>query len=194
MSSPDITVLLKRWSNGDPNALDQLMPAVYDELRTLAAAYLRRESAGHTLQSTALVNEAYLRLVNQNEVQWQNRSHFFGIAARMLRRVLVDHARGRKASKRGGAAVAISLDEQMVIPEKVSWDVVAVDDALNSLCQFDEQQAKIVELRFFGGLSIAEIAAVLGVSASTVKREWLVAKAWLTRELIRHSTTGDATE
>lgn len=185
MSSPDVTVLLKEWTGGKREALDRLMPLVYDELRGLASSYLRGERMGHTLQSTALVNEAFLRMVNQREVEWQNRAHFFGIAAQMLRRVLVDHARGRRAEKRGSGALALPLEEGFAVPKQREWDVVAVDDALTSLAKLDEQQARIVELRFFGGLTIEETAAAMGISASTVNREWLTAKAWLTREIQR---------
>lgn len=189
---PDVTVLLKEWTNGKRDALDRLMPLVYDELRSLASSYLRRERPGHTLQSTALVNEAFVRMVNQRDVEWQNRAHFFGIAAQMLRRILVDHARSRNAGKRGSGVLAMSLNEEIAIANKLDWDVVAVDDALNGLSKLDGQQAKLVELRFFGGLTIEETAEALGVSPSTVKREWLAAKAWLSREISRQSITETA--
>ncbi len=189
---PDVTVLLKEWTSGKRDALDRLMPLVYDELRSLASSYLRRERPGHTLQSTALVNEAFVRMVNQRDVEWQNRAHFFGIAAQMLRRILVDHARGRNAGKRGSGIVAMSLNEEIAVIGKQDWDVIAVDDALNGLSKLDEQQAKLVELRFFGGLTIEETAEALGVSPSTVKREWLAAKAWLSREISRQSITETA--
>lgn len=185
METPDVTILLKEWRSGRREALDRLMPLVYDELRSLASSYLRRERIGHTLQSTALVNEAFVRMVNQRDVEWQNRAHFFGIAAQMLRRILVDHARSRNANKRGSGVVALSLNEEIAVVDKQDWDVITVDDALEGLAKLDEQQAKLVELRFFGGLTIEETAEALGVSASTVKREWLAAKAWLSREIAR---------
>ena len=181
--SHDVTQLLVSWSEGDPKALEALTPLVYDELRTLAGRYLRRERPDHTLQSTALVHEAYLRMVDQRQVRWQNRAHFFGVAAQIIRRILVDHARSHKAEKRGADAVKLSLDEAMAVPEERQVDLVALDDSLNSLASFDVQQGRIVELRFFGGLSIEETAAVLGVSPATVKRDWAMAKAWLYREI-----------
>jgi RNA polymerase sigma factor (TIGR02999 family) len=185
MAAPDVTILLKEWTKGKRDALDRLMPLVYDELRSLASSYLRNERPGITLQSTALVNEAYLRMVNQRDVQWQNRAHFFGIAAQMLRRILVDHGRSRKAAKRGSGSVVLPLDESLAISQKKDWDVVAVDEALDGLAKLDPQQAKIVELRFFGGLTIEETAEAMGISASSVNREWLTAKAWLGREMER---------
>src|SRR5688572_27198594 len=145
MAAPDVTILLKEWTKGKRDALDRLMPLVYDELRSLASSYLRNERPGITLQSTALVNEAYLRMVNQRDVQWQNRAHFFGIAAQMLRRILVDHGRSRKAAKRGSGSVVLPLDESLAIAQKKDWDVVAVDEALDGLAKLDPQQAKIVE-------------------------------------------------
>jgi RNA polymerase sigma factor (TIGR02999 family) len=181
--SHDVTQLLVSWSEGDPKALEALTPLVYDELRTLAGRYLRRERPDHTLQSTALVHEAYLRMVDQRQVRWQNRAHFFGVAAQIIRRILVDHARSHKAEKRGADAVKLSLDEAMAVPQERQVDLVALDDSLNSLASFDVQQGRIVELRFFGGLSIEETAAVLGVSPATVKRDWAMAKAWLYRDM-----------
>jgi RNA polymerase sigma factor (TIGR02999 family) len=175
------TRLLLRWNGGDRNALDELLPLVYDELRRLANSYLRRERVQHTLQSTALVHEAYLRLVDQS-VAWQNRAHFFGIAAQMMRRILVDHARARQAAKRGDG-LQVTLDEGMAIAEARNLDILALDRALQSLSQLDEQQGKVVELRFFAGLSIEETAEVLSISTATVKREWVMAKAWLAREM-----------
>jgi RNA polymerase sigma factor (TIGR02999 family) len=180
--SNDVTQLLVNWSQGDPRALEALTPLVYDELRRLAGRYLRRERPDHTLQSTALVHEAYLRMVDQKQVRWQNRAHFFGVAAQIIRRILVDHARGHKAEKRGADAVKLSLDEAMAVPEERQLDLVA-DDSLNSLANFDIQQGRIVELRFFGGLSIEETAEVLRVSPATVKRDWAMAKAWLYRDM-----------
>ena len=183
----DVTGLLVNWSNGDQQALEELMPLVYGELRRLAKAYLRRERSDHTLQSTALVNEAFLRLVNQRNVQWKNRAHFFGIAAQLIRRILVDHARAHQADKRGAGAFKLSLDEAIGVPEKQDLDLVALDDALQKLSELDPQQGRIVELRFFAGLSIEETGEVLGVSPATVKREWSTARAWLYRELSRAS-------
>jgi RNA polymerase sigma factor (TIGR02999 family) len=167
----------------DKEALDKLMPAVYDELRRQAARYLRREQAGHTLQTTALIHEAYLRLVDQHNVQWQNRAHFFGIAAQMMRRILVDHARTKKRAKRGGSDVKVSLADATIPVEERDLDVVALDEALTRLAEIDEQQSRVVELRFFSGLTVEETAEVMGISPATVKRDWSVAKAWLHREL-----------
>src|SRR5678815_2010380 len=174
----DVTRLLRAWSDGDQQALNDLMPAVYTEVRKLARSYLRRERPDHTLQPTALVNEAYLRLIDQRQVRWNNRAHFFGIAAQMMRRVLVDHARSRKADKRGSGEAAVVLDEALEIANVQNVDVVAVDEALAALAALDERQARIVELRFFGGLSIEETAEVVGLSPATVKREWAAARAW----------------
>ncbi len=185
MQIPDVTILLDNWSKGDQNALDQLTPVVYDELRRLAASYMRRERQDHTLQSTALVNEAYLKLVDQKNVVWQNRAHFFGIAAQMIRRILVDHARAHKAEKRGGGAGVLSLDEAIGVPEKRDIEILSLNDALTRLSELDPQQGRIVELRFFTGLSIEETAEVVGVSPATVKREWAAARAWLFREISR---------
>ncbi len=185
MDAPDVTRLLRNWSGGDTHALDQLTPVVYDELRRLAASYMRRERQDHTLQSTALVNEAYLKLVDQKNVVWQNRAHFFGIAAQMIRRILVDHARAHKAEKRGGGAGVLSLDEAIGVPERRDVEVLALNDALTRLTEMDPQQGRIVELRFFTGLSIEETAEVVGVSPATVKREWAAARAWLFREISR---------
>lgn len=183
MTSPEVTQLLNDWSNGNRAALDALTPVVYDELRKLAGIYLRRERQDHTLQATAVVHEAYMRLIDQRSVRWQNRAHFFGIAAQMIRRILVDHARGVRAAKRGGGAVALSLDEALGVSDRRDLEIEALDDALKTLAEVDEQQARIVELRFFTGLSIEETAEVLGISESTVKRDWVSAKAWLFREL-----------
>lgn len=181
----DVTQLLESWSQGNREALADLLPLVYDELRRLAASYMRFESPGHTLQATALVHEAYMRLIQQRDVHWRSRTHFFGIAAQMIRRILVDHIRATRAQKRGSGFAALSLDEAIGVPEKKNWEIVALDDALKTLAQFDPQQAKIVELRFFAGLSIEETATVIGISPATVKRDWVVAKAWLFRELSR---------
>jgi len=184
MTSPEaVTQLLLDWSKGDKAALDQLMPLVYAELHRLAASYLSRERSDHTLQPTALVNEAYLRLIKQNSVAWENRAQFFGIAAQMMRRVLVNHARDRTADKRGGHALRVSLDDAISFFEERDVNLVALDDALNGLAELDAQQSKIVELRFFGGLTIDEISLQLNISPATVKRDWSTAKLWLLREI-----------
>jgi RNA polymerase sigma-70 factor (ECF subfamily) len=176
-----VTQLLVAWGGGDQAARDELMPLVYEELRRLAHQCIRRERPGHTLQTSALLNEAYLRLVDQKNIQWQDRAHFFGIAARLMRQVLVDYARKRRYAKRGGDAHRVSLDEAMIVSEERAADVVALDDALKGLAEIDPRQSQIVELRFFGGLSIDETAEVLGVSPGTVMRDWTLAKAWLRR-------------
>jgi RNA polymerase sigma factor (TIGR02999 family) len=182
-SDRNVTHLLIRWSEGDSAALDALVPLVYDQLRKLAQSYLSREKPGHTLSSTALVHEAYLRLVKQKEVTWQNRAHFFAVAARMMRRILVDHARSHNYAKRGGGAMTITLDETVAPAPEREMDLVALDDALEALAKLDERQSRMVELRFFGGLSIEETSEVLGISTPTVKREWASARAWLYREI-----------
>lgn len=190
MSEPlpqNVTKLLLRWSKGDQGALESLVPLVYDELRRLARHYLKQEKPSHTLSSTALVHEAYLRLVSQKDVTWQNRAHFFGVASQMMRRILVDHARHHAYAKRGGGAMTLALDEAVCTPQRREIDLVALDDALDSLAKLDERQSRMVELRFFGGLSIEETSEVLGVSAPTVKREWASARAWLYREISRGS-------
>jgi RNA polymerase sigma factor (TIGR02999 family) len=179
----NITDLLVSYGRGDKESLDKLMPVVYDELRRQAARYLRREQAGHTLQTTALIHEAYVRLVDQRNVQWQNRAHFFGIAAQMMRRILVDHARTKKRAKRGGSDIKVSLDDAAIAVKGQDLDVVAVDEALSRLAKIDEQQSRVVELRFFSGLTVEETAEVMGISPATVKRDWSMAKAWLHREL-----------
>jgi len=179
----EVTELLIDWRNGDRNALDKLMPVVYEELRRLAKRYMAAERPGHTLQTTALVNEAYCKLLNHNQMQWQNRAHFFAIAAQVMRRLLVDHARTRRYAKRGGGARPISLDEVALVTEERASDVLALDEALSRLANFDPRKGEIVELRYFGGLSVEEVADVLAVSPITIKREWLKAKAWLQREL-----------
>jgi len=186
MDSPpshDVTQLLVAWTNGDQAARDQLISVVYEELHRLARRYMRSESPGHTLQTSALVNEAFLRLVDQRNVRWQNRSHFFAIAAQMMRRILVDYARGRNYAKRGGGERALSLDEGLIVSEERSAEVVAVHEALEELAKFDLRKSQIVELRFFGGLTIDETAEVLGVSPGTVMSDWTMAKAWLRREI-----------
>ena len=183
-SSPqDVTRLLVQLTDGNREVLDELLPLIYRELRRLAAHYLRRERRDHTLQATALVHEAYMRLVDQTQVQWQNRAHFFGVAAQMMRRILVDHARKYHASKRGSGAEKLSLDDISPLATKTDMDLVHLDEALTRLAELDPQQSRIVELKYFGGLTIEEIAEVIGVSPATVKREWATAKAWLFREL-----------
>ena len=183
-----ITQLLVQWKGGNQQALDALMPLVYRELKRLAGSYLRRERPDHTLQSAALVNEAYLRLVDQKQVQWQNRAHFFGIAAQMMRRILVDHARGQHAAKRGAGVELLELDEALAQVQKRGVDLLGLDEALQRLEKMDPQQARIVELRFFSGLSIEETAEVLGISPATIKRDWSAARAWLFRELSTGAT------
>jgi len=181
----DVTKLLAAWSQGDPAALKALIPLVYEELRGLARHYLAREKPGHTLSSTALVHEAYLRLVTQKDVTWQNRAHFFGVASQMMRRILVDHARSQASAKRGGGAVTLALEEGIADPHQREVNLIQLDDALKGLAKLDERQSRMVELRFFGGLSIEETSEVLGISAPTVKREWASARAWLFREMTR---------
>jgi RNA polymerase sigma factor (TIGR02999 family) len=178
-----VTELLANWGMGDPAAREALIPLVYDELRRLARRYLRGERPDHTLQSAALVHEAYLRMVGQRLPEWQNRAHFFGVAAQLMRQILVDHARTHRAEKRGGGAPKLVLDPAMAVAQKAEWDVVQLDDALKKLAGLDAEQSRLVELRFFGGLSIEETAVVMGTSPATVKREWATARAWLHREM-----------
>jgi RNA polymerase sigma factor (TIGR02999 family) len=180
--SHPVTELLVRWKAGDQEALEELVPLVYKELRDIARHHLRRERPAHTLQSAALVHEAYLRLLDQRPFDTENRAHFLAVASRLMRQILVDHARSHGAAKRG-ADCRVELDASLVLPQVRTADVVALDDALNDLLSLDEQQGRIVELRFFGGLATEEIAEVLGISPSTVKRDWNVAKAWLTRQM-----------
>lgn len=181
----DVTLLLQELGDGSGDAPEKLLPLVYDELRRLAQGYLNNERAGHTLQATALVHEAYIRLVDWKNVSWQNRAHFFAVAARLMRKILVDHARARKAEKRGGTLQRLALDEAVSYPTGRDLDLVDLDDALRSLEELDRLQGNIVELRFFGGLTIDETAHALSISPATVKREWTVAKAWLYREISR---------
>jgi RNA polymerase sigma factor (TIGR02999 family) len=187
-SSERVSKLLLNWGQGDQGAREALIPLVYDELRRLARRYLRRERPDHTLQSAALVNEAYLRLIRQEHPQWQNRAHFFGVAAQLMRHILVDHARNRAAAKRGAGAPRLTLDPDIALPRERDVDLIALDDALNQLAALDPQQSRLVELRFFGGLSIEETSVVLGVSPATVKREWATARAWLQREMRNKET------
>ena len=179
----NITHLLKVWSDGDERALERLTPLVYEELRQQAARYLRRERRGHTMQTTALINEAYLRLIDAQNVRWQGRAHFFAIAGNLMRRILVDHARRRDAEKRGGSQIRLTLDPDLTVAKQSDIDLLTIDDALTRLSAIDPQQAQVVELRFFSGLSVEETAAALGISTRTVKRDWSVARAWLRREI-----------
>jgi RNA polymerase sigma factor (TIGR02999 family) len=182
-SSADVTVLLAQLVQGDPQAASRLVPLVYSELRQMAARYMRRERVDHTLQTTALVHEAYLKLVDQSSANWQNRAHFFGVASQVMRHILIDHARANMREKRGGGCQVIALDEGLVFSPEQSEELLEVDAALQRLAELDPRQGKIVELRFFGGLTVEETAAALGISPKTVKRDWSVAKAWLHGEL-----------
>ena len=184
-SSHEVTQLLRAWSNGDEAALARLAPLVEAELHRMADSFLRRERPGHTLQTTALINEAYLRLIDDTAVEWQNRAHFYGIAAQVMRRVLVDHARSRRAAKRGGDALRISFAEAENVAPEPSADIIALDDALSTLSQFDGRKSQIVELKFFGGLQEKAIAEVLKISPRTVQREWNLARAWLYQQLAK---------
>jgi RNA polymerase sigma factor (TIGR02999 family) len=178
-----ISQMLQRWSQGDRAALEELMPLVYDELHRIAHRYLAQQAPGHTLQTTALLHEAYLRLVGQEEKHWRNRAHFFGVAAQAMRHILVDHARTNLRAKRGGGAMRLSLDEALTLGPQQSAELVALHDALTELAKFDERQCRVVELRFFGGLTEPEIAAVLQVSQRTVSSDWRLARAWLLRQI-----------
>ena len=182
-----ITELLVSWNQGSAEALEKLMPMVEGELRRIAANYMRRESPGHTLQTTALVNEAYLKLIDQREVRWQNRAHFFALASQLMRRILLDHARSQHRAKRGGGAVCVDLDDVAIITHGKSAELMALDEALDRLAQFDPRKSKLVEMRFFGGLSVNEVAEVMGIAPVTVMLHWRLAKAWLQRELRRQS-------
>jgi RNA polymerase sigma-70 factor (ECF subfamily) len=182
-SPHEVSQLLVAWSNGDKDARDELMSVVYQELHRLAHHHMKRESPGHTLQTSALVNEAFLRLIDQRNVQWRNRAHFFGIAAQMMRRILVDYARSRRYAKRGGDARKVTLNDDLIVTDQRSADVVALDEALIELANIDERKSKVVELRFFGGLSIEETAEVLALSPGTVMRDWTLAKAFLKRAM-----------
>ncbi len=184
----EITQLLMNWSQGDKSALDHLVPLVYPELRRLAKRHMGRENSAHTLQTSALINEAYLKLVDQQNVKWQNRAHFFAVAAQVMRHILVDHARTRNYAKRGGGAPKLPLDEAAALTEQRAGQLIALDDALRDLAALDERKSQIIELRFFGGLSLEETAEVMKISQSTVQREWRAAKAWL------HHTMSNADE
>jgi RNA polymerase sigma factor (TIGR02999 family) len=190
-ASSEISLLLEAWSRGDPSAFERLVPLVYGELHRLAHRYMAREHAGRTLQTTALVNEAYLRLVDANQIQWQNRAHFFAISAQLMRRILVDFARSRGYQKRGGNLHKVSFDEAMTVTPETDPDLIELDDALSTLAAIDPRKAKVVELRFFGGLSVDETAEVLKVSPDTVMRDWRLAKVWLVREL-KHGAGDEA--
>ena len=185
-SATEVTALLAELGKGNQTAAEKLIPLVYDELKRLARAHMRRERADHTLQTTALVHEAYLKLVRQEEVRWQGRSHFFGIAAHVMRRILIDHARGHLRKKRGGADIVLPLDEVVAFSPEHSQELVRLDEALDRLATLDSRQSRIVELRFFGGMSVEETASYLGISAKTVKRDWALAKAWLHAEVRGH--------
>jgi RNA polymerase sigma-70 factor, ECF subfamily len=186
ISSPkNVTQMLAALKSGDREALDQLIPVVYDELRRMAARHLRRERAGHTLQTTALIHETYLKLVDQRVAEWQGRAHFFGVASQLMRRILVDHARAHDAEKRGGGGERVPLEDVVLLYEDRGVNLAALDEALTKLEAFDPRQAKIVEMRYFGGLTIEETAEALGVSPATVKNDWGIAKAWLLREISR---------
>jgi RNA polymerase sigma-70 factor (ECF subfamily) len=188
-ASPDVTELLVAWSNGDQTALDKLVPLIYAELHRLARRYMRQAGLGHTLQTTALVNEAYLRLVRQQQVNWKNRAHFFAVSAKSMRHILVDMARGRGRQRRGGDVPHVSFDEAFLFSPARAADLVALDDALTALAVLDERKSRIIELQFFGGLTLDETAEVLGVSHATVEREWKRAKAWLSTELNQPSAS-----
>jgi RNA polymerase sigma factor (TIGR02999 family) len=185
----EITLLLTRWSSGDKTALDELIPLVYPELRRLAGIFMSRENSGHTLQTSALINEAYLRLVNQQGTDWQDRAHFFAVAAQVMRHILVDHARRYRYGKRGGGTAHVPLDDVAIVCDERALELVALDDALTRLAGIDERKSQIVELRFFGGLTVEETAEVMKLAPITIMREWRAAKAWLGREISEESET-----
>lgn len=180
-----VTAILRKWSAGDPRAVDELTPVVYDELRRIARRFLRRERDGHSMRSADLVHEAYLKLIDQRQANLHDRAHFFAVSSQIMRRILVDHARAQQAAKRGGGQTTLALLEHVDMPAGRDYEMVALDDALNTLAKMDSQQSRIVELRFFGGLSIEETATLLGISKTTVNRDWVTARAWLNRELER---------
>lgn len=190
-SPHEVSQLLHAWREGDSSAFDRLMSLVYDELRRMARRHMARQSPDHTLQTTALIHEAYLKLVDLKDVQWQDRTHFFAVAAKAMRHILVDYARSRQAAKRGGRVKIVSLDEAATICEERAADVVALDDALESLAAFDPRKCQVVELRYFGGLSVIDTAEVLSVSPETVARDWRLARTWLLRELSRPAASDD---
>ena len=191
MTAPqEVSQLLRAWGNGEKAAADKLMPLVYEELRRIARRQMRRQRAGHTLQTTALIHEAYLRLVRESDVHWQNRAHFFGVAAKAMRHILVDYARSRQAAKRGGAAEHVLLDEAAVVSAEPA-ELIALDDALQSLAALDQRKSQVVEFKYFGGLTVKEIAEVLQVSPETVARDWRLARVWLLRELSKTPATDD---
>lgn len=190
MPPADVTQLLRAWGGGDRAALDQLVPLVYAELHQMAQRFLRRERADHSLQTTALVNEAYLRLVNVRNVDWQDRAHFFAISARLIRQILVDRARRRGYRKRGGGFHRVDLEESAIVDPGLDEELMALDEALQELAEFDERKSRVVELRYFGGLRLEEVAAVLHVSADTVRRDWRLAKSWLRKRLSERSADG----
>jgi RNA polymerase sigma-70 factor (ECF subfamily) len=181
--SQQITELLIDWKNGSPEALEQLMPMVERELRRIAASHMRRENPGHTLQTSALVNEAFLKLVDQRDVHWQNRAHFFALASQLMRRILLDHARSQRRAKRGGGVAHVNLEDVSVLTPEKSEDLIALDDALTRLAEFDPTKSRIVEMRFFGGLKVNEVAEVMGIAPVTVMLHWRFAKAWLQKEM-----------
>jgi RNA polymerase sigma factor (TIGR02999 family) len=189
-STHEVTQLLQAWSNGDESALRELIPLVYDDLLRIAKRYMKQEREGHTLQTTALANEAYLRLVRVKNAEWESRAHFFALYAQLMRRILVDHARARAYTKRGGGACRVELDEALALVGERSATLVALDNALNELSLFDPRKSKVVEMRFFGGMEIQQVAEVLRVSPDTVKRDWRLAKLWLARELGREEGNG----
>ena len=189
-STTDVRQLLAAWSDGDNDAFNQLMPLVYDELHQMAHRYLRRERSDHTLQTTALVNEAYLKMVGQKEQHWQSRAHFFAVAANVMRQILVDYARAQNRARRGGATQQVPLDEALIVSNGRAAELLLLDDALHSLAQFDARKSRIAELRYFGGLSVEETAVVLNISAVTVMREWRVTKAWLLQAMSKGGTDG----
>src|SRR5262245_751831 len=189
-SPKDVTQLLEEWSKGDQAALDELIPLVYEELHRMAKRHLGRERPGHTLQTTALVNEAYLRLIDQRNVRWQNRAHFLSIAARLMRRILMDHARAHRYAKRGGDAIKVSLGKAIDVSKERAAELVSLDDAMTALAALEPRKSQVVELRFFGGMSVEETAEVLGVSPVTVMRDWSTAKAWLHRAMAKGVTRG----
>jgi RNA polymerase sigma factor (TIGR02999 family) len=188
-TNKDVTQLLSQWGGGDLHARDEVMTLLYDELRRLAGSFLRRERSDHTLQPTALVHEAYMRLLGHENVDWHNRHHFFGAAAQLMRRILVDHARGHLAEKRGSGQVKVALTEAIVMSQQQPADLLTLDESLTRLAAMDPQQARVVELRVFAGLSVVQTAQALGISPATVKRDWSVAKAWLTREIREHESS-----